>query len=224
MIRILVVEDDPSVADVPGMTLEETGYFKTSADTIESALFELTHNQIDAVLLDLNLTDGDGTRLARLIRKNHIPVPILVMSGNIDNYDKITALDAGANVYLSKPFDRYELVANLDATIRRTHGNSSATANVGNLMLDLSRNYAKIGDARLDLTAKEFRVIEFLALRKDAFFKHLYGSIDEPETKIIDVFMYRLRRKLADAGASGVDIDTIWGKPVFCAKCVITMR
>ena len=168
VIRILVVEDDPSVADVHGMTLEETGYFKTSADTKESALFELTHNQIDAVLLDLNLTDGDGTRLARLIRKNHMPVPILVMSGNTDNYDKITALDAGANVYLSKPFDRYELVANLDATIRRTHGNSSATANVGNLMVDLSRNYAKIGDARLDLTAKEFRIIEFLGLRKGA--------------------------------------------------------
>ena len=76
--HILVVEDDPIVADVLGMTLEEAGYFKTTADSIESALFELKHNQIDAVLLDLNLPDGDGTRLARLIRKNHMPVPILL--------------------------------------------------------------------------------------------------------------------------------------------------
>jgi two-component system cell cycle response regulator CtrA len=178
----------------------------------------LKHDQIDAVLLDLNLPDGDGTRLARLIRKNHMPAPILVVSGNSGINDKITSLGAGANGYLTKPFDRYELVANLDAIIRRTHGHSSATVNVGNVMVDLSRNYAKIGDARLDPTAKEFRIIEFLASRKgavlskDAFLNHLYGGIDEPEPKIIDVFMCKLRRKLADAGASGVVINTIWGQ------------
>ena len=200
------------------MTLEEAGYFKTTTDSFKSTLFELKHNQIDAVLLDLNLPDSDGTRLARLIRKNHMPVPILVVSGNSGIDDKITALGAGADGYLTKPFDRYELVANLDAIIRRTHGHSSATVNVGNLMVDLSRNYAKIGDARLDLTAKEFCIIEFLALRKgavlskDAFLNHLYGGIDEPEPKIIDVFMCKLRRKLADAGATGVVIDTFWGQ------------
>ena len=85
-------------------------------------------------------------------------------------------------------------------------------------MVGLSRNYSKIGDAPHDLTAKEFRIIEFLALRKgavlskDAFLQHLYGGIDEPEPKIIDVFMCKLRRKLADAGATGVVIDTIWGQ------------
>ena len=121
---ILFVEDDPIVADVLGMTLEEAGYFKTTADSIESALFELKHNQIDAVLLDLNLPDGDGTRLARLIRKNHMPVPILLVSGNSGIDDKITALGAGADGYLTKPFDRHELVANLDAIIRLTHGHS----------------------------------------------------------------------------------------------------
>ena len=81
--HILVVKDDPIVADVLGMTLEEAGYFKTTADIIGSALFELKHNQIDAVLLDLNLPDGDGTRLARLIRKNHMPVPILVFQETV---------------------------------------------------------------------------------------------------------------------------------------------
>ncbi len=220
--HILVVEDDPIVADILGMTLEEAGYFKTTANTIETALFELKHNQIDAVLLDINLPDGDGTRLARLIRKNHMPVPILVVSGNSGIDDKITALGAGADGYLTKPFDRYELVANLEAIIRRTHGHSSATVNVGSLIGNLIRNYTKIGDTRLDLTAKEFHIIEFLASRlalrkgavvsKDAFLNHLYGGIDEPEPKIIDVFMCKLRRKIADAGASGVVIDTIWGQ------------
>ena len=85
-------------------------------------------------------------------------------------------------------------------------------------MVDLSRNYATIGDARPDLTAKEFRIIEFSALRKgavlskDTFLNHLYGGIDEPEQKIIDVFMCKLRRKLADAGAGGAVIDAIWGQ------------
>ena len=118
-------------------------------------MFELKHNQIDAVLLDINLPDGDGTRLARLIRKNHMPVPMLVVSGNIGIDDKITALGAGADGSLTKPFDRYELVANLEAIIRLTHGHSSATVNVGNLIEDLSRNQAKIGDTTLDLTARE---------------------------------------------------------------------
>ena len=104
------------------------------------ALFELNHNQIDAFLPDINLPDGDGTRLARLIRKNHMPVPILVVSGNSGIDDKIAALGAGVDGYLTKPFDRYELVATRETIIRRTHGYSSATVNVGNLIADLSHN------------------------------------------------------------------------------------
>ena len=112
--------------------------------------------------------------------------------------------------YLTKPFDRYELMANLDAIMRQSHGHGAATISVGNLVVDLSRNYAKAGETRLELTAEEFQINEFLALRKgavlskNAFLNHLYGGIDEPEPKIIDVFMCKLRRKLADAGASGV--------------------
>ena len=216
--HVLIVEDDPIVADVLGMTLEEAGHFKTTANTIETALLELKHSRIDAILLDLNLPDGDGTRLARLVRKNHMIVPILVISGNSGIDEKITALGAGADGYLTKPFDRYELMANLDAIMRRTHGHGSATISVGNLIVDLSRNYAKVGEKRLDLTAKGFRIIEFLALRKgavlskDAFLSHLYGGIDEPEPKIIDVFICKLRRKLVDNGAEGLNIDTVWGQ------------
>ena len=122
--HILIVEDDPVVADVLGMTLEEAGHFQSTAHNIETALAELKHNAIDAVLLDINLPDGDGTRLARLIRKNHMPLPILVVSGNASTDDKIAALGAKADGYLTKPFDRFELLANLDAIIRRTHGHS----------------------------------------------------------------------------------------------------
>ena len=216
--HVLIVEHDPIVADVLGMTLEEVGHFKTTANTIERVLSELKHNRIDAILPDLNLSDGDGTRLARLVRKNHILVPILVISGNSGIGEKITALGAGADGYLTKPFDRYELMANLDAITRRTHGHGSATISVGNLVVDLSRNYAKVGETRLELTAKEFRIIEFLALRKgaflskDAFLNHLYGGIDEPEPKIIDVFICKLRRKLVENGAEGLSVDKVWGQ------------
>jgi len=215
--HILIVEDDPVVADVLGMTLEEAGHFQSTAHNIETALAELKHNAIDAVLLDINLPDGDGTRLARLIRKTHMPVPILV-SGNASTDDKIAALGAGADGYLTKPFDRFELLANLDAIIRRTHGHSSATVSVGNLEVDLNRHLALVAGTQLPLTGKEFRIVEFLALRKGsvlsktAFLSHLYGGMDEPEPKIIDVFICKLRRKLELAGASGVSIDTVWGQ------------
>ena len=216
--HILIVEDDPVIADVLGMTLDEAGHFHSVANNIETALDELKHNKLDAVLLDINLPDGDGTRLARLIRKRHLPVPILVVSGNAGIDDKISALGAGADGYLTKPFDRFELLANLDAIMRRTHGHSSANIAVGNLEVDLNRHIAMIGGEELPLTGKEFRIIEFLALRqgailsKDAFLAHLYGGMDEPEPKIIDVFMCKLRRKMELAGAKGVSIDTVWGQ------------
>ena len=216
--HVLIVRDDPIVADALGMTLEEAGHFKTTASTIETALSELKHNRIDAILLALNLPDGDGMRLARLVLNNHILVPILVISGNSDIDEKITALGACADGYLTKLFDRYELMANLDAIMRRTHGHGSATISVGNLVFDLSRNYAKVGETRLELTAKEFRTIEFLALRKgavlskDAFLNHLYGGIDEPEPKIIDVFFCKLRRKLVENGAESLILDTVCGQ------------
>ncbi len=216
--HVLIVEDDPIVADVLGMTLEEVEHFKTTANTIETALSELKHHRIDAILLDLNLPDVDGTRLAQLVRKNHILVPILVISANSGIDEKITALGAGADDYLTKPFDRYELMANLDAIMRRTHGHGSATISVGNLVVDLSRNYAKDGETRLEHTGKEFRIIEFMALRKgaflskDAFLNHLYGGIDEPKPKIINIFICKLRRKLVENGDEGLSVDTVWGQ------------
>jgi two-component system cell cycle response regulator CtrA len=222
--HVLIVLDDPNVADVLSMTLEEAGHFKTTANTIETALSELKHNRIDAILLDLNLPDGDGTRPARLIRKNNNLVPILVISGNRGIDEKITALGAGADGYLTKPSDRYELMANLDAIMRRTHSHGSATISVGNLVVDLSRNYAKVGETRLELATKEFQIIEFLALRKaavlskNAFLNHLYGGIDEPEPEIINVVMLKLRRKLREIRAKGLSVDKVWGQGYLLCK------
>ena len=109
-------------------------------------------------------------------------------------------------------------MANLDAIMRRTHSHGSATISVGNLVVDPSRNYAKAGETRLELTAKEFQINEFLALRKgavlskNAFLNHLYGCIDEPDPRIIDVFICKLRHKLVENGAEGLSVDTVWGR------------
>ena len=217
--NILIVEDDPVMADAIEMTLRDSGYYSLIAQTKESALCELKYNQIDGVLLDLNLPDGDGNRLARLIRARHKShIPILIVSGKNTVDDRITALGAGADGYLTKPFDKYELVANLEAIMRRAHGHASALVKAGNLTLDLSRNVTAINGKTLSLTRKEYQMLHLLLLRKgsvlskDAFLNHLYGGVDEPEAKIIDVFVCKLRRKLEAAGIEGASIETIWGQ------------
>ena len=217
--NILIVEDDPMMVDAIGMTLRQKGYHTLSSRTIETALYELKYNQIDGVILDLNLPDGDGNRLARLIRARHKShIPILIVSGKNTVDDRITALGAGADGYLTKPFDKYELVANLEAIMRRAHGHASALVTAGNLTLDLTRNITAIDGTHLALTRKEYQMLHLLllskgsVLSKDTFLTHLYGGIDEPEAKIIDVFICKLRRKLIAAGIKGATIETIWGQ------------
>ena len=169
-------------------------------------------------MLDINLPDGDGTRLTRLIRKSYLPAPILVISGNSRVDDRITALGAGADGYLTKPFDRYELLAYLEAIIRRANGHASALIKAGNLMMDLSRNLISIDGKFVPLTQKEYQIVNLLCMRKGAvlskesFISHIYGGIDEPDSKIIDVFVCKLRRKLEKSGLKNARIDTVWGQ------------
>ena len=216
--NILIVEDDPVVADAIGMILTQAGYYHVHARTIEAALRELNYSQVDAVLLDLNLPNGDETRLAQLIRKNHVPAPILVASGNSHVDDRITALGAGAEGYLAKPFDRFELLAHLEATIRRANGHSSAEILIGNMTIDIDRNLVTINDDFVPLTQKEYQIVHLLGMRKgavlnkDAFISHIYRRINELEIKIIDVFICKLWRKLQKAGLQDAKIDTIWGQ------------
>lgn len=216
--NILVVEDDPIIADTIGMTLAGAGYHYVHAGTIEKALAEIELMSVDAVLLDINLPDGDGTRLTRLIRRSKMSSPILFVSGNSRVDDRITALGAGADGYLTKPFDRHELLAHLEAIIRRAHGHSSAHIEVGNMTIELNRNMITIDGKFVPVTQKEYQILHLLGMRKDAilskntFISHIHGGIDEPDPKIIDVFMCKLRRKLAKCGLKDARIDTVWGQ------------
>ena len=218
--NILVVEDDPIVADAVAMTLEQAGYFTVPSTTIQEALEEISINEIDAVLLDLKLPNGDGTRLARLIRakKEKQLIPILVVSGNNSVDDRVMALGAGADGYLTKPFDKHELLAHLEAMIRRANGHSSLQIEIGNMMIDLHRKVVNIAGKNVALTKKEYEIANLLGvrrravLRKAIFINHLYGGRDEPESKIVDVFACKLRHKLEKAGLKGAAIETVWGQ------------
>ena len=147
-----------------------------------------------------------------------MPAPILVISGNSRVDDRITALGAGADGYLTKPFDRYELLAYLEAIIRRANGHASALIKAGNLMMDLSRNLISIDGKFVPLTQKEYQIVNLLCMRKGAvlskesFISHIYGGINEPDSKIIDVFVCKLRRKLEKSGLKNARIDTVWGQ------------
>ena len=216
--NILIVEDDDLIAESIAMALEDEGHFYHITSTLEEGLSAAREGQFDAVVLDINLPDGDGFQFAKAIRRNQIDTSVLVVSGRSSLTDKVVALHSGADGYLTKPFDRQELIANLTAIIRRANGHADNKIVTGPIVVDLSKHEVMVGESRLDLTSKEYRILELLSLRKGSilgkshFLSHLYGGIDEPESKIIDVFICKLRRKLIESTGGDNYIHTVWGQ------------
>ena len=216
--NILIVEDDDLIAESIAMALEDEGHFYHITSTLEEGLSAAREGQFDAVVLDINLPDGDGFQFAKAIRRNQIDTSVLVVSGRSSVTDKVVALHSGADGYLTKPFDRQELLANLTAIIRRANGHADNKIVTGPIVVDLSKHEVMVGESRLDLTSKEYRILELLSLRKGStlgkshFLSHLYGGIDEPESKIIDVFICKLRRKLIESTGGDNYIHTVWGQ------------
>jgi two-component system cell cycle response regulator CtrA len=216
--NILIVEDDDLIAESIAMALEDEGHFYHITSTLEEGLSAAREGQFDAVVLDINLPDGDGFQFAKAIRRNQIDTSVLVVSGRSSVTDKVVALHSGADGYLTKPFDRQELIANLTAIIRRANGHAYNKIVTGPIVVDLSKHEVMVGESRLDLTSKEYRILELLSLRKGStlgkshFLSHLYGGIDEPASKIIDVFICKLRRKLIESTGGDNYIHTVWGQ------------
>ena len=216
--NILIVEDDDLIAESIAMALEDEGHFYHITSTLEEGLSAAREGQFDAVVLDINLPDGDGFQFAKAIRRNQIDTSVLVVSGRSSVTDKVVALHSGADGYLTKPFDRQELIANLTAIIRRANGHADNKIVTGPIVVYLSKHEVMVGESRLDLTSKEYRILELLSLRKGStlgkshFLSHLYGGIDEPESKIIDVFICKLRRKLIESTGGDNYIQTVWGQ------------
>ena len=197
--------------------LKTGGAIVDQTDTGEEALELVRHYDYDIVVLDLMLPDMEGFEVVRRMRAARQDTPVLILSGMDRPQAKVKGFGMGADDFISKPFDKAELIARLQAIVRRSKGHSQPTLRVGNLMLNLETREVTVNSQSVHLTGKEYAILELLVLRKgmvltkEAFLNHLYGGMDEPEMKIIDVFICKLRKKLAAAGADNL-IGTVWGR------------
>ena len=215
--RVLLVEDDPTTAKMTEAALRAEGMVCEVTDLGEDAIELAKLYDFDIVVLDLILPDLDGHEVVRAMRDAKVATPVLILSslGEIDQ--KVRGLTAGADDYLTKPFDRAELLARIHAIVRRSKGHADSVIQTGELAVNLDQRTVEISGQPVHLTAKEYGILELLALRKgstlskEAFLNHLYGGMDEPELKIIDVFVCKLRKKLT-AISGNQYIQTVWGR------------
>lgn len=215
--RILLIEEDLIAARGITLMLKAAGAVVDQTDSGEDSLELLRHYEYDIVLLDLTLPDIEGFEVVRRIRIARNDTPVVVLSGITMPQARVKALSLGADDFITKPYDKAELLARMQAIVRRSKGFSQPTVRMGRLELNLDSREVLVDGRDIRLTGKEYSILELLVLRKgmvltkEAFLNHLYGGMDEPEVKIIDVFVCKLRKKLARAGADGV-IGTIWGR------------
>jgi len=215
--RVLMVEDDATTARAVALMLRNHGAIVDQTDTGEEALELSSHYDYDIVVLDLLLPDMEGFEVVRRMRSARVETPVLILSGLNRPNAKVKGFGMGADDYITKPFDKDELIARIQAVIRRSKGYSQPVLRVGSLQLNLDSREVQADGNPVHLTGKEYAILELLVLRrgmvltKEAFLNHLYGGIDEPEMKIIDVFICKLRKKLAQAGAGNL-IGTVWGR------------
>ena len=216
--HLLLIEDDSNTAQSIELMLQSEG-FNVHATELGADGIDLGKvYDYDIILLDLNLPDISGFEVLRSLRLSKIKTPILILTGVGGIQDKVRGLGFGADDYLTKPFHRDELVARIHAVMRRSRGHAQSVIQTGDLIVNLDSKTAEVRGTPAHLTGKEYQMLELLSLRKgttltkEMFLNHLYDGMDEPEIKIIDVFICKLRRKLADASGGKDYIKTIWGR------------
>ena len=215
--RVLLIEDDASVAQSIELMLKSESFTTDTTDLGEEGIDLAKLYDYDIILLDLNLPDISGYEVLRTLRASKIKTPILILSGMAGIEDKVKGLGFGADDYLTKPFHKDELVARIQAIVRRSKGHAQSVITTDDLAVNLDQKTVTIAGNRVHLTGKEYGMLELLALRKgttltkEMFLNHLYGGMDEPELKIIDVFICKMRRKLANASGGKNYIETVWG-------------
>jgi two-component system cell cycle response regulator CtrA len=216
--RVLLIEDEPTTAKSIELMLSSEGFNVYATDLGEEGLDLGRLYDYDIILLDLNLPDMPGTDVLRKLRSARIATPVLVLTGIGELESKVRALSLGADDYLTKPFHRDELVARIQAVVRRSKGHSQAVIRTGKLAVNLDAKTVDVDGARVHLTGKEYEIVELMSLRKgltitkETFLNQLYGGMDEPDVKIIDVFICKLRKKLSLACGGVSYIETVWGR------------
>jgi len=216
--RILLVEDDPTTSRSIELMLTHANLNVYCTDLGEEGIDLAKLYDYDLILLDLNLPDMNGLEVLRQLRLARVDTPILILTGSDDTENKIKGFGFGADDYMTKPFHREELVARIHAIIRRSKGHSQSIIRTGKISVNLDAKTVEVGGKPVHLTGKEYQMLELLSLRKgttltkEMFLNHLYGGMDEPELKIIDVFICKLRKKLAEVTGGDNYIETVWGR------------
>lgn len=216
--RILLIEDDPATTKSIELMLGHANLNVYSTAFGEEGVELAKLYDYDLILLDLSLPDMSGHEVLRQVRLARVETPALILSGADDTESKLKGFGFGADDYLTKPFHRDELVARIHAIIRRSKGHSQSVIRTGRINVNLDAKTVDIEGDPVHLTGKEYQMLELLSLRKgttltkEMFLNHLYGGMDEPELKIIDVFICKLRKKLAKATGGEAHIETVWGR------------
>ena len=216
--RVLLIEDDSATAQGIELMLKSEGFNIYSTDLGEEGIDLGKLYDYDIIVLDLTLPDMHGYDVLKQLRVARVNTPILILSGTADIDTKVRGLGYGADDYMTKPFNKDELIARINAIVRRSKGHAHSVIKTGDIVVNLDAKTTEAHGQRIHLTGKEYQMLELLSLRKgttltkEMFLNHLYGGMDEPELKIIDVFICKLRKKLAAATGGDHYIETVWGR------------
>jgi two-component system, cell cycle response regulator CtrA len=216
--RVLVIEDDSSIAQSIELMLKSECFNVYTTDLGEEGVDLGKLYDYDIILLDLNLPDMSGFEVLRSLRVSKVRTPILILSGLASIEHKVKGLGFGADDYMTKPFHKSELIARVHAIVRRSQGHAQSVVQTDDLIVNVDAKTVHIKQIRVHLTGKEYQMLELLSLRKgttitkEMFLNQLYGGMDEPEIKIIDVFMCKIRKKLTVASGGKDYIETVWGR------------
>lgn len=199
--RILIVEDEPDLCKGLARALREEGYAVDAADNGEDGLFNAVSTEYDAVVLDVMLPRLDGWEVLSRLRKKK-KTPVLMLTARDQSRDRVRGLDTGADDYLVKPFDLDELLARLRALIRRSSGQSTNTIQIGEILIDRAAREVRNRQGVIELTAREYALIEFLALHigqvvtRTELYEHLFDENESTLSNLLDVHVSNIRKKL----------------------------